>query len=259
MTGVQTCALPIYVRGEVYIGKKDFLKLNRRQEIEGGQIFANPRNAAAGSLRQIDASLVRERPLSIFIFNLQYISGMSFSYHHETLEFLGNQGFTCADSRECRNMDEVMKLCTYWEEERKNLDYDIDGLVVKVDSLELRERLGLKEKSPRWAIAYKFKAEEQETEVLDIEVQVGRTGAVTPRARFKPVKIAGSTVSFATLHNQDYVKEKDIRVGDTVLVHKAGEVIPEVVKVLKDRRKHELPMFEMPLTQIGRASCRERV
>ncbi len=234
------------VRGEVYIGKKDFLKLNRRQEIEGGQIFANPRNAAAGSLRQIDASLVRERPLSIFIFNLQYISGMSFSYHHETLEFLGNQGFTCADSRECRNMDEVMKLCTYWEEERKNLDYDIDGLVVKVDSLELRERLGLKEKSPRWAIAYKFKAEEQETEVLDIEVQVGRTGAVTPRARFKPVKIAGSTVSFATLHNQDYVKEKDIRVGDTVLVHKAGEVIPEVVKVLKDRRKHELPMFEMP-------------
>lgn len=234
------------VRGEVYIGKKDFLKLNRRQEIEGGQIFANPRNAAAGSLRQIDASLVRERPLSIFIFNLQYISGMSFSYHHETLEFLGNQGFTCADSRECRNMDEVMKLCTYWEEERKNLDYDIDGLVVKVDSLELRERLGLKEKSPRWAIAYKFKAEEQETEVLDIEVQVGRTGAVTPRARFKPVKIAGSTVSFATLHNQDYVKEKDIRVGDTVLVHKAGEVIPEVVKVLKDRRKYELPMFEMP-------------
>lgn len=234
------------VRGEVYIGKKDFLKLNRRQEIEGGQIFANPRNAAAGSLRQIDASLVRERPLSIFIFNLQYISGMSFSYHHETLEFLGNQGFTCADSGECRNMDEVMKLCTYWEEERKNLDYDIDGLVVKVDSLELRERLGLKEKSPRWAIAYKFKAEEQETEVLDIEVQVGRTGAVTPRARFKPVKIAGSTVSFATLHNQDYVKEKDIRVGDTVLVHKAGEVIPEVVKVLKDRRKHELPMFEMP-------------
>lgn len=234
------------VRGEVYIGKKDFLKLNRRQEIEGGQIFANPRNAAAGSLRQIDASLVRERPLSIFIFNLQYISGMSFSYHHETLEFLGNQGFTCADSRECRNMDEVMKLCTYWEEERKNLDYDIDGLVVKVDSLELRKRLGLKEKSPRWAIAYKFKAEEQETEVLDIEVQVGRTGAVTPRARFKPVKIAGSTVSFATLHNQDYVKEKDIRVGDTVLVHKAGEVIPEVVRVLKDRRKHELPMFEMP-------------
>ena len=234
------------VRGEVYIGKKDFLKLNRRQEIEGGQIFANPRNAAAGSLRQIDASLVRERPLSIFIFNLQYISGMSFSYHHETLEFLGNQGFTCADSRECRNMDEVMKLCTYWEEERKNLDYDIDGLVVKVDSLELRERLGLKEKSPRWAIAYKFKAEEQETEVLDIEVQVGRKGAVTPRARFKPVKIAGSTVSFATLHNQDYVKEKDIRVGDTVLVHKAGEVIPEVVRVLKDRRKHELPMFEMP-------------
>lgn len=234
------------VRGEVYIGKKDFLKLNRRQEIEGGQVFANPRNAAAGSLRQIDASLVRERPLSIFIFNLQYISGMSFSYHHETLEFLGNQGFTCADSRECRNMDEVMKLCTYWEEERKNLDYDIDGLVVKVDSLELRERLGLKEKSPRWAIAYKFKAEEQETEVLDIEVQVGRTGAVTPRARFKPVKIAGSTVSFATLHNQDYVKEKDIRVGDTVLVHKAGEVIPEVVRVLKDRRKHELPMFEMP-------------
>lgn len=234
------------VRGEVYIGKKDFLKLNRRQEIEGGQIFANPRNAAAGSLRQIDASLVRERPLSIFIFNLQYISGMSFSYHHETLEFLGNQGFTCADSRECRNMDEVMKLCTYWEEERKNLDYDIDGLVVKVDSLELRERLGLKEKSPRWAIAYKFKAEEQETEVLDIEVQVGRTGAVTPRARFKPVKIAGSTVSFATLHNQDYVKEKDIRVGDTVLVHKAGEVIPEVVRVLKDRRKHKLPMFEMP-------------
>ena len=234
------------VRGEVYIGKKDFLKLNRRQEIEGGQIFANPRNAAAGSLRQIDASLVRERPLSIFIFNLQYISGMSFSYHHETLEFLRNQGFTCADSRECRNMDEVMKLCTYWEEERKNLDYDIDGLVVKVDSLELRERLGLKEKSPRWAIAYKFKAEEQETEVLDIEVQVGRTGAVTPRARFKPVKIAGSTVSFATLHNQDYVKEKDIRVGDTVLVHKAGEVIPEVVKVLKDRRKYELPMFEMP-------------
>lgn len=234
------------VRGEVYIGKKDFLKLNRRQEIEGGQIFANPRNAAAGSLRQIDASLVRERPLSIFIFNLQYISGMSFSYHHETLEFLGNQGFTCADSRECRNMDEVMKLCTYWEEERKNLDYDIDGLVVKVDSLELRERLGLKEKSPRWAIAYKFKAEEQETEVLDIEVQVGRTGAVTPRARFKPVKIAGSTVSFATLHNQDYVKEKDVRVGDTVLVHKAGEVIPEVVRVLKDRRKHELPMFEMP-------------
>ncbi len=234
------------VRGEVYIGKRDFIELNHRQEIEGGQIFANPRNAAAGSLRQLDISLVKERPLSIFIFNMEYIDGPEFATHSESLQFLREQGFRCADSIKCRSMEEIMALCDVKDEERKTMDYDIDGLVVKVDNLKLREILGVKEKSPRWAIAYKFKAEEQETEVLDIGVQVGRTGAVTPRARFIPVVVAGSTITFATLHNQDYVREKDIRVGDTVIVHKAGEVIPEVVRVIPEKRKPDSVEFHMP-------------
>lgn len=234
------------VRGEVYISKKAFLELNRKQEIIGGQIFANPRNAAAGSLRQLDPSIVKERPLSILIFNLEYIAGREFSGHLETLEFLKREGFTCAESIECKSVEDVMEQCNIWETKRKNIDYDIDGLVIKVDDLEIREKVGVKEKSPRWAIAYKFKAEEQETEVLAIGVQVGRTGAVTPRAEFKPVRVAGSTISFATLHNEDYVKEKDIRVGDTVIIHKAGEVIPEVVRVVHEKRRKELPEFKMP-------------
>ncbi|MBE6036658.1 MAG: NAD-dependent DNA ligase LigA [Clostridiales bacterium] len=234
------------VRGEVYMPKEAFLELNRRQEIAGGQIFANPRNAAAGSLRQLDSAVTATRPLSIFIFNVQYIEGRSFETHAESLDFMAEQGFPVAEYVPCASIEDIMAQCDIWDEKRRYLDYDIDGLVVKVDRLSLRRELGEKAKSPRWAIAYKFKAEEQETKVLDILVQVGRTGVITPKAMFEPVRVAGSVITFATLHNEDFIKEKDLRIGDHVLIHKAGEVIPEVVRVLEEKRTGEEREFAMP-------------
>lgn len=236
----------IDVRGEVYIPKGAFVKLNEKQEIEGGQIFANPRNAAAGSLRQLDPKVTASRPLSIFVFNVQYQALNRLSTHIETLEYLKEQGFQIAPYTLCTSIEQVLDQCKRWEEQRHELEYDIDGLVVKVNDLSQRDALGLKEKSPRWATAYKFKAEEQETSVKDIIVQVGRTGVITPKAVFEPVRVAGSLVSYATLHNEDFIIEKDLRILDRVIIHKAGDVIPEVIRVVKEARTGEEKAFSMP-------------
>ncbi|MGI6751972.1 MAG: NAD-dependent DNA ligase LigA [Anaerovoracaceae bacterium] len=235
------------IRGEVFIPKEAFLELNHRQEVSGGQIFANPRNAAAGSLRQLDSRVTASRPLDIFIFNIQYMNpGSERSTHGEDMKFLQAQGFHVVEFQVCKSIDEVIELCDVWEERRRFLDYDIDGLVVKVNDLKLRDRLGVKEKSPRWAISYKFKSEEQETVIEEILVQVGRTGAITPRARFKPVRVAGSLITYATLHNEDFIREKDLKIGDRVAIHKAGEVIPEVIRVIKEARTGAEKEFIMP-------------
>lgn len=242
----------LHVRGEVYISRKAFVELNHRQEIYGGQIFANPRNAAAGSLRQTDPNVTASRPLDIFVFNIQYASDAgtdqapALKTHRETLEFLKEQGFHTAEYTFCPDIEAVMAQIPVWDEKRRTLDYEIDGLVIKVNDLRQREVLGLKAKSPRWAIAYKFKAEEQETRMKDIQVQVGRTGVITPRAVLEPVRVAGSVVSFATLHNEDFIKEKDLRIGDRVIVHKAGEVIPEIVRSIPEERTGEENVFRMP-------------
>lgn len=236
----------IDIRGEVYIPKKDFVELNQKQEIIGGQIFANPRNAAAGSLRQLDPKVTASRPLDIFVFNIQFTKEKKLKTHIETLEYLKEQGFPIAEYVLCKKIEEVLEQCKKWEEKRRLLDYDIDGLVVKVNHLEHREVLGMKAKSPRWAIAYKFKAEEKETVVREILVQVGRTGVITPKAVFEPVRVSGSTVTFATLHNEDFIKDKDLRIGDRVIIHKAGEVIPEVVRVIKEARTGKEKTFSMP-------------
>lgn len=239
------------LRGEVYIPKKAFLELNRAQEIRGGQIFANPRNAAAGSLRQLDPKVTATRPLDIFLFNIQFLQPAERTFeplktHTQTLEYLKAQGFATTEWIRCKTIQEVLAQCVSWEEKRNKLPYDIDGLVVKVDQLAFRETLGFRAKSPRWAIAYKFKAEEQETVIKDIVVQVGRTGVITPKAVFEPVRVAGSVVSYATLHNEDYIREKDLRIGDRVVIHKAGDVIPEVVRAIKEARTgFELP-YVMP-------------
>ena len=243
----------LHVRGEVYMPRRAFLELNHKQEVIGGQIFANPRNAAAGSLRQLNPAVTASRPLDIFVFNIQYMGpaegepGISeLRTHKRSLEFLEQLGF-CTDAYVfCPTIDAVMEQVPIWDEKRHTLDYDIDGLVVKVNDLAQREELGLKVKSPRWAIAYKFKAEEQTTRMTDIQVQVGRTGVITPRAVLEPVRVAGSVVSFATLHNEDFVREKDLRIGDLVVVHKAGEVIPEIVRSVAEERTGEEREFQMP-------------
>ena len=234
------------IRGEVYIPKKDFAALNERQEITGGQIFANPRNAAAGSLRQLDPKVTASRPLSIFVFNVQYAQKNVLTTHVETLEYLKTLGFSVAPYKVCKTMEDVLVECNRWETERHHLEYDIDGLVIKVNNLAQREALGLKEKSPRWATAYKFKAEEQETVVKDIVVQVGRTGVITPKAVFEPIRVAGSLITYATLHNEDFIREKDLRIHDRVVIHKAGDVIPEVIRVIKEARTGEEELFQMP-------------
>ena len=250
------------VRGEVYFPKKAFLELNRAQEIKGGQIFANPRNAAAGSLRQLDSGVTAERPLAIFTFNIQYYGSpdagvgegtggttampLGITTHAENLAYLREQGFPTTENIRCVSLAEVLEQCAVWEAKRSSLPYDIDGLVVKVDQLAYRELLGFRAKSPRWAIAYKFKAEEQETVIKNIVVQVGRTGVITPKAVFEPVRVAGSVVTYATLHNEDYIREKDLRVGDRVVIHKAGDVIPEVVRAIFEARTGREEPFAMP-------------
>lgn len=237
---------PLDVRGEVYIPKKGFLELNKVQEQMGGVIFANPRNAAAGSLRQLDSKITATRPLDIFIFNIQYSQNTSLQSHSQGFEYLKKQGFKIADYQICSSVQEIVSACQSWENKRQELPYDIDGLVIKVNDLEQRRLLGEKAKSPRWAVAYKFKAEEAETVIIDIVVQVGRTGAVTPKAVLEPVRVAGSLVSYATLHNEDFVQEKEIKIGDHVIIHKAGDVIPEIVRVIKDKRSGEEVDFQMP-------------
>lgn len=235
------------VRGEVYISKKNFEKVNRQQEDSNLQLFANPRNLAAGSLRQLDPKLTAKRPLDIFIFNLEYIENKAIKSHSESLEFLENLGFKVSPNYKVfKNIDDVINHIEYWTENRNSLDFEIDGMVVKVNSLEQRESMGYTAKSPRWAIAYKFPAEKKKTKIKEIIVEVGRTGTITPTAILEPVRLAGTTVSRATLHNEDYIREKEIMVNDTVLVQKAGDIIPQVLEVIKEERTGDEIPFNMP-------------
>ncbi len=235
------------VRGEVFIGKKDFEKMNQEREENEEELFANARNAAAGSLRQLDSSITASRPLDIYIFNVQKIEGKEFNSHFEELEYLDKLGFNVNPVRiPCHNMQEVKKAIEKIGEDRENLSFGIDGAVVKIDNLKFREILGTTAKTPRWAIAYKYPPEKKETILKDIICQVGRTGVITPMAVLEPVKVAGSTISKTTLHNEDFIKEKDLKIGDTVVIQKAGDVIPEIVEVKKEKRTGNEKEFEMP-------------
>ena len=237
----------IVVRGEVYISKENFKKVNEQQKEQGQQIFANPRNLAAGSLRQLDPKLTAKRPLDIFVFNLEYSQNNQFQSHSESLEFLSKLGFSVSPNyKVCKNIDEVINHIEYWTDHRDDLPFEIDGMVIKVNNLSQREKMGYTAKSPRWAIAYKFPAEKKKTKILDIIVEVGRTGTITPTAVLEPVRLAGTSVSRATLHNEDYIKEKDIKINDTVLVQKAGDIIPQVIEVIKDERTGDEIDFNMP-------------
>lgn len=237
----------IEVRGEVYMPEKSFLRLNEQREASGEPVFANPRNAAAGSLRQLDSRIAAERKLDIFVFNLQRIEGKELSSHSQSIEYLASLGFKVIPERDVyTNIDDAYKEVLRIGESRGELAFDIDGAVVKVNSFAQREFLGSTSKTPKWAAAYKFPAEQKQTELLDIILQVGRTGAVTPNAVLEPVRIAGSTVSRATLHNIDNIKDKDIRIGDTVIIEKAGDIIPAVVGVVKEKRPANSAPFEMP-------------
>lgn len=235
------------VRGEVYIPKKGFEELNERREELGQALFANPRNAAAGSLRQLDPKVTAGRPLDIFVFNLQRYGGPEFKTHLQSLERLKDMGFKVSPKRVlCSNIEEAYNIIIQMGESRGELPFEIDGAVVKVNSLNQRETLGSTAKTPRWAIAYKFPAEKKKTKLTDIVVNVGRTGVLTPMAMLEPVRIAGSTVSRTTLHNEDYIKEKDIRIGDYVIIQKAGDVIPEIVESVKEERTGDEMEFKMP-------------
>ncbi|GAA0705490.1 NAD-dependent DNA ligase LigA [Paraclostridium ghonii] len=237
----------VVVRGEVYISKQSFEKINEIQEEQGLQLFANPRNLAAGTLRQLDSKSTAKRPLDIFVFNLEYMENTELKSHSESLEYLKKLGFKIStEYKVCSNIDEVIKHIEYWTENRSELPFEIDGMVIKVNDLQQREVMGYTAKSPRWAIAYKFPAEQKKTKLIDIIVEVGRTGTITPTAILEPVRLAGTTVSRATLHNEDYINEKDIKIGDTVLVQKAGDIIPQVVQVVKDDRGGEEVEFKFP-------------
>ena len=233
------------VRGEVYLPRKEFESINEKLESAGKQILSNPRNAAAGTLRQLDTKLVKARNLSIFVFNLQ--KGMKFNTHSESIEYIKNSGIkTIEYIKVCVGVDEVLKAIKEIGDLRETLPYDIDGAVVKINDLKLREEAGSTVKVPKWAVAYKYPPEQKETKLLDIKVQVGRTGQVTPMAILEPVRLAGSVISKTTLHNFDYVKEKDIKIGDIVVIQKAGDVIPEVINVVKAKRTGEEVSYEIP-------------
>ena len=237
----------IIVRGEVFIGKNEFEKMNAEREVLDQPLFANARNAAAGSLRQLDSKIAAARPLDIFIFNVQKSDDIKFTSHYESLCYLKKLGFNVNPVLTlCNNMDDVINAIKKIGDDREKLSFGIDGAVIKVDNLEDREKLGVTFKTPKWAIAYKYPPEQKETILKDIICQVGRTGAVTPMAILEPIKVAGSNISKTTLHNEDFVKEKDLRVGDHVIIQKAGDVIPEVVKVVKEKRTGNEKVFEMP-------------
>ena len=239
--------IDITVRGEVFISKKDFEKMNQEREEDEKELFANARNAAAGSLRQLDSKITAKRPLDIYIFNVQKIEGKEFNSHFKELEYLSKLGFNVNPVRiDCKNIEEIENAIKKIGEERENLTFGIDGAVVKVDDLKFREILGTTAKVPRWAIAYKYPPERKETILKDIVCQVGRTGVITPMAILEPVRVAGSKISKTTLHNEDFIKEKDIRIGDTVVIQKAGDVIPEIVEVKRKKRTGKEVEFEMP-------------
>lgn len=235
------------VRGEVYMTNEAFEKVNEKQELLGKKQFANPRNCAAGTLRQLDSSITKERDLSMFIFNIQDSRGISFETHTEGYEYLKKQGMKVIESYTvCKTADEVWKAIQQIGENRGNLAYDIDGAVVKLNRLSDREKLGATSKVPRWAVAYKYPPEEKETKLLDIELSVGRTGRITPTAVFEPVRLCGTSVSRATLHNQDFIDELDIGIGDTIVVYKSGEIIPKVKQVLHEKRPEGVQRFKIP-------------
>ena len=235
------------VRGEVYMSNESFELVNQKQEELEKKLFANPRNCAAGTLRQLDPAIVRERNLDIFVFNLEISEGEAFSSHAETLNWLQEQGFVVSPHFViCKTADEVWNEIQKIGKERWKLSHGIDGAVVKVDSLSDRSQLGSTSKVPRWAVAYKYPPEEKKTIVEDIKIQVGRTGRLTPLAILKPVRLAGTTVGKATLHNQDFISERDVRIGDTVLVRKAGDIIPEVIEVIKAKRPENAVPYVLP-------------
>ncbi len=235
------------VRGEVYISKDNFRKVNEEREELEETIFANPRNAAAGSLRQLDPSIAASRRMDIFVFNIQQIEGKNIESHIEGLRYLKKLGFkTILNDSVFPDIKSAFTRVLEIGEERGSLPFEIDGAVIKVNRLDLREKLGSTSKFPRWAIAYKYPPEQKETKIIDIIVQVGRTGAITPLAILEPVRVAGTTVSRATLHNQDFIDEKDIKIGDTVIIQKAGDIIPEVLRVKKEKRTGKETAFKMP-------------
>lgn len=236
----------LIVRGEVYMARSVFDRINEELELEGKPLLANPRNAAAGSLRQKDPKVCAKRQLDIAVFNLQLVEGRSFATHSETLDYLREQGFPVIPHTVLRDPEEILEQIQKLGDNRMDFPYDIDGAVVKLNDLSDRSILGSTAKCPKWAVAYKYPPEQKESRVADIVVQVGRTGVLTPKAVLEPVRLAGTTVTNATLHNQDYITEKDIRIGDTVVVQKAGEIIPEIVSVVKEKRPEGTKPYHLP-------------
>ena len=240
--------ITITVRGEVFIGKKEFEKLNEQRELEEETLFANARNAAAGSLRQLDSNITAKRPLDIYIFNVQKSEDIAFKSHYESLLYLEELGFNVNPVKVlCNSVEEAINAINKIGEERENLTFGIDGAVVKVDDIGLRQVLGNTFKTPKWAIAYKYPPEKKQTILKDIICQVGRTGAITPMAILEPVIVAGSKISKTTLHNEDFIKQKDLKIGDTVVIQKAGDVIPVVVEFIKEKRTGKEKKFKMPI------------
>ncbi len=236
----------LIVRGEVYMARTVFEEINEQLELEGKPLMANPRNAAAGSLRQKDPKVCAGRRLDIAVFNLQLAEGREFSTHSETLQYLRAQGFPVIPHDVLQQGDDILRQIEKLGDTRMEFPFDIDGAVVKLNNLSDREILGSTAKCPKWAVAYKYPPEQKESRVADIVVQVGRTGVLTPKAVLEPVRLAGTTVTNATLHNQDYIAEKDIRIGDTVIVQKAGEIIPEIVSVVKEKRPEGTVAYHLP-------------
>ncbi len=236
----------LIVRGEVYMPRRSFEELNARRELTGEKLFANPRNAAAGTMRQLDPKIVAERKLDILIFNVQYTSGEAFKTHAESLEYLKSKKFKVIPYTLVRSANECLARVDDIGNSRDSYEYSIDGAVIKANSLADRASLGSTAKAPRWAVAFKYPPEKKETVVKDIVIQVGRTGVLTPKAVFDPVRLAGTTVSFATLHNQDIIDALDVRIGDTVLVQKAGEIIPEVLSVNLAKRPNDSVPYKIP-------------
>ena len=243
---IENAPARLIVRGEVYMPKKSFEKLNQRQEEEGKLLFANPRNAAAGSLRQLDPKIAASRGLDILIFNIQLSEGVEFATHAETLDYLKELHFKVIPYQKLRDVQSIDDYVLSINENRELLPCDIDGAVIKVNNLAQRERLGYTAKFPKWAVAYKYPPEVKETVVEDIVIQVGRTGVLTPKAVVRPVRLAGTTVTNATLHNQDFITERDIRIGDTVHIRKAGEIIPEILDVVKEKRPEGTVAYTLP-------------
>ena len=236
----------LIVRGEVFMPKKSFHKLNERQEAEGKPLFANPRNAAAGSMRQLDSKITASRQLDIYIFNIQLIEGVTFSTHEETLSYLESLKFKVVPHKTLKTVREIVDHVASIDQNRAKLICDIDGAVIKINDLSQRSRMGSTAKTPRWAVAYKYPPEIKPTVVEDIVIQVGRTGVLTPKAVVKAVQLAGTTVTNATLHNQDFIRERGIRIGDTVLIRKAGEIIPEILEVDFTKRPDNSVAYQLP-------------